>query len=186
MEISSIISKKDLIDYLNLGNQVKYLYFWGHQQSKNNLVGKSSLSQWYEATFKLDNIEYKTAEHYMMAEKARLFNDQEILTQIISAFNPGEAKKLGRLVRGFDQEIWSQHRSQIVIRGNLAKFEQNEALGKFLVSTGKHILVEASPKDRIWGIGIDENNLDVANPYRWKGQNLLGFALVEVRNILRG
>lgn len=74
MKSSSIGQKQDLIDYLNLGNKVKYLYFWGHQPSKNGLVGKSCFSQWYEASFKLDDIEYQTAEHFMMAEKARLFN----------------------------------------------------------------------------------------------------------------
>ena len=179
-----IRTRLDLIDRINHGDRVKYLFFWGHQPNPDGEVGKSCFSQWYESSFELDGVKYPTAEHYMMAEKARLFNDDEILSQIRAAEHPGEAKKLGRLVKGFTQEIWLEHRFDIVIRGNVGKFEQNPALKEFLINTGKRILVEASPRDRIWGIGIGKDNPDAENPYKWRGENLLGFALMEVRNVL--
>ncbi len=181
----NIRTKQDLINYLNFGNRVKYLFFWGHQQQSDNAVTKSCFSQWYESPFELDGIKYPTAEHYMMAEKARLFKDKSALAKIVAATHPGEAKKLGRQVTGFKQEIWLEHRLAIVVRGNLGKFSQNPALQEFLLNTKERILVEASPRDRIWGIGLGENNPDALNPYQWRGENLLGFALMEVRNQLK-
>jgi ribA/ribD-fused uncharacterized protein len=186
MDISNIINQQQLIDYINLGNRVKYLYFWGHRQNQDGSVSKSCLSQWYVAPFQLDNIEYPTAEHYMMAEKARLFGDRQILAKIIAAASPGEAKKLGRLVNSFNQETWLKHRFSIVVRGNLGKFEQNQTVREFLINTNQRILVEASPRDRIWGIGLEQNHPQAANPHQWQGLNLLGFALMAVRNILQG
>ena len=184
MDVYNISDRRELINYLNLGDRVKYLYFWGHQP-KDGSVDKSCFSQWYQSSFELDNIKYATAEHYMMAEKARLFNDSEILAKILAASHPGEAKKLGRSILGFDESIWLKHRRAIVVRGNVCKFEQNEALKEFLVNTGDRILVEASPRDKIWGIGLEQNHPDAANPNKWRGLNLLGFSLMEVRNILR-
>lgn len=186
MDISSVSNQQQLIDYINLGNRAKYLYFWGHRQNQAGTVSKSCLSQWYEAPFQLDKVEYPTAEHYMMAEKARLFGDRQTLTKIIAAASPGEAKKLGRLVNNFDQTTWTEHRFAIVVKGNLGKFEQNQALREFLINTNQRILVEASPRDRIWGIGLEQNHPQAANPHQWQGLNLLGFALMAVRNILQG
>ncbi len=182
--INKIRTRQDLIGRINHGDKVKYLFFWGHQPSLDGSIGKSCFSQWYEASFELNGIKYPTAEHYMMAEKARLFKDDDVLAQIIAAEHPGEAKKLGRLVKGFKQEVWFKHRFKIVVKGNAGKFEQNPELKEFLINTGKRILVEASPRDRIWGIGLGQNNPDAANPYKWRGENLLGFALMEARNIL--
>ncbi len=130
---------------MNTGNRVKYLFFWGHKKELN--ISKSCLSQWYDAPFKINNIVYKMAEHYMMSEKALLFCDQEIYQKIIQANHPSEAKKLGRIVKNFDQEIWRNNRSNIVIKGNLAKFSQNTDLKEFLMKTGDRVLVEPSPRD---------------------------------------
>ena len=185
MDIDNIRTKLDLIDSINYGDRPKYLFFWGHQPYKDDSVDKSCLSQWYEASFELDGISYKTAEHYMMAEKARLFNDNQILAKIINSYHPGEAKKLGRQVKNFQEELWLENRIKIVIHGNLGKFSQNKDLQTFLLNTKERILVEASPRDRIWGIGLSSDHPDVENPYRWKGLNLLGFALMEVRRILK-
>ena len=182
--MNKIANKQDLINHLNHGNQVKYLFFWGHQPNQDGSISKSCFSQWYQAPFELNNIQYKTAEHYMMAEKARLFKDEAMLNQIMAAEHPGEAKKLGRLVKGFQQEEWEKHRFKIVIEGNIGKFSQNQELKAFLMNTGKRILVEASPRDRIWGIGLGQNNPEAENPYKWRGLNLLGFALMGVRNAL--
>lgn len=185
MDISSISNQQQLIDYINLGNRAKYLYFWGHRQNPNGFVSKSCLSQWYEASFRLDNVEYLTAEHYMMAEKARLFGDRQTLAKILAAPSPGEAKKLGRLVNNFKQETWLEQRFAIVVRGNLGKFEQNQTLREFLINTNQRILVEASPLDGIWGIGLEQNDHQASDPNQWPGLNLLGFALMAVRNILQ-
>ena len=182
--MNQIKTTLDLIDYINQGNQPKYLCFWGHQPNKDGSIGKSCLSQWYEASFEIDGVKYKTAEHYMMAEKARLFGNDNLLPEILAASHPGEAKKLGRQIKGFNEGTWSEHRLPIVVRGNVSKFSQNKALQEFLLNTGERILVEASPRDRIWGIGLGSNNPDAENPYKWRGLNLLGFALMEVRSIL--
>ncbi len=121
----------------------------------------------------------------MMAEKARLFDDRIMLEKIIQAATPKDAKLLGRSVSGFDAAIWEQHRSTIVIEGNYYKFTQNSALQKFLLATGDRVLVEASPVDRIWGIGLAEADPHASEPGKWAGLNLLGFALMEVRDRLR-
>lgn len=165
------------------GKKIKFIYFWGHK-SKGNDIAKSCFSQWYPAPFILDEVRYASAEHYMMAEKARLFNDIEVRERIITTSNPGSAKALGREVKGFDQNIWEQHRMDIVIRANVAKFSQNEELGKFLISTGNRVLVEASPVDKIWGVGLSEQDNEINNPLLWNGLNLLGFALMKVRSVL--
>ena len=122
----------------------------------------------------------------MMAEKARLFGDQMIRESILNARTPRKAKSLGRKVSGFDENVWSQHRFDIVVAGNRGKFSQNEQLGEFLRCTGSKVLVEASARDRIWGIGMDENNVNVENPRERKGLNLLGFAVMEVRERVFG
>lgn len=177
--------RDDLIVHLALGNVVKYLFFWGHQQPKDGSIDKSCLSQWYDSGFEIDGVFYATAEHYMMAEKARLFGDVENMEKIINSGHPHQAKKLGRLVNGYDDKLWHKHRSEIVIRGNVAKFSQHEGLTQFLLNTKDRILVEASPRDRIWGIGMGKSNPDAANPSRWRGLNLLGFALIAVREHIR-
>ncbi|GAB7532172.1 hypothetical protein PS3A_45870 [Pseudomonas sp. 3A(2025)] len=118
----------------------------------------------------------------MMAEKAALFDDQEIRAQVLHAPTPDAAKALGRNVRGFNEKVWLQHRYDIVVRANLAKFSQNPELNEYLLQTGTSVIVEASPVDSVWGIGLAQDNADVNNPNLWKGLNLLGFALMQVRD----
>jgi ribA/ribD-fused uncharacterized protein len=178
-----IRNKEELLGFVESGNKVTYLFFWGHRKPKNGLT-QSCLSQWYESGFEIDGITYPTAEHYMMAKKAKLFNDLDTHRKIIGASHPGQAKKYGRNVRGFDERTWGDQRFEIVVRGNLAKFSQNKPLGEFLLKTGNRILVEASPVDRVWGIGMAADNPDIENPGQWKGLNLLGFALMAVRDNL--
>ena len=120
----------------------------------------------------------------MMAEKARLFGDSETRALILGARNPGAAKALGRTVRGFSEDAWREHRFSIVVQANKAKFSQNAALGAFLVHTNDRVLVEASPVDRVWGIGLSRDDERSSNPNLWKGLNLLGFALMQVRESL--
>lgn len=167
------------------GKKLKFLFFWGHQPHPNGEVTSSCFSQWWVAPFTVDGHSYPTAEHWMMAEKARLFQDDEMLEKILLAQSPAQAKKFGRQVRGFDQAAWEGKRLEIVVQGNLHKFNQHPDLKNFLLNTKQRVLVEASPRDTIWGIGLSAKNERAAVPAQWRGKNLLGFALMEVRDLLR-
>lgn len=167
------------------GWRPKYVFFWGHRPARGGGPGPGCLSQWWPARFEVGGISYPTAEHFMMAEKARLFGDREALAKILACGDPGAAKALGRSVRGFDEAVWDRERVAIVVRGNEAKFSQSEPLGGFLAATGERVLVEASPADPIWGIGLASADEAASDPGRWRGLNLLGFALMEVRARLR-
>ena len=175
-------TNEKIIERIESGETLKYLLFWGHQ--KSDRITKSCFSQWYESEFEVNGIKFLTAEHYMMAEKARLFGDLENAEKVMSVENPSKAKSIGREVRNFDRTHWEEHRIGIVKRANFEKFEQNTNLKEFLINTGNRVLVEASPIDRIWGIGLDENHRDVEIPQNWRGTNLLGFTLMDVRDEL--
>jgi ribA/ribD-fused uncharacterized protein len=172
------------LDQLNAalrdGATFDYLCFWGHRATPGK-VGKTCFSQWYPAPFTIEGQRYATAEHWMMAGKARLFGDEAMHAQIVASDDPGKAKALGRKITGFDEALWLAHRYEIVVAGNQAKFEQNPALREFLLATGEYVLVEASPVDPIWGIGLAADDADATRPAQWRGLNLLGFALMEVR-----
>lgn len=176
---------KWLIEKFQAREKLKFLFFWGHQPSKDGSITQSCFSQWWLADFEVNGQTYKTAEHWMMAEKARLFNDLEIIERILQAKTPAEAKKLGRLVKGFDAKIWDDNKFSIVVEGNYQKFSQHNDLKDFLLNTKNRILVEASPVDAIWGIGMAIDNPHIENPLLWKGENLLGYALMEVRDRLK-
>ncbi len=120
----------------------------------------------------------------MMAEKARLFGDVANEQKILAATRPKEQKALGRKVKPFDRGTWEKHRLDIVIRGNLAKFSQNPEMLQVLLDTGDRELVEASPLDEIWGVGMRADNPHIVDKSQWKGLNLLGVALMEVRKRL--
>lgn len=177
---------EELKELVSAGKRPRFLFFWGHTQKRPGTVGAECFSQWYPALFEHDGVRYPTAEHFMMAEKARLFGDEVHEQQIVEAGSPGEAKALGRKVRGFDEKTWVRERYGIVVRGNLAKFSQHPELRAFLLATKNRVIVEASPRDRIWGIGLGASNARAENPLQWRGLNLLGFALMEVRDRLSG
>lgn len=175
-------TREELTLAIQQGWTPKWVFFWGHTPAKDGAISKSCFSQWWEGhPFSLDGVGYRTAEHYMMACKARLFGDQASLARILAARTPGEAKKLGRSVEGFDEEVWLQRGWDIVVAGNVAKFGQHPALRTFLFETGKKVLVETSPADRIWGIGMAAGDPNAEDPGAWQGLNLLGFALMEAR-----
>ena len=174
----------DLQEQVRQGKRFKYLGFWGHTPKQKGVVDKSCFSQWFPAKFEVDGIQYKNAEQFMMAQKAKLFADEEVFQKILQASHPKEVKALGRLVKNYQEELWQQHRFEIVVRANLAKFSQNSELKQFLINTNHRILVEASPVDKIWGIGLAVDDENAEKPLQWKGLNLLGFALMEVRKQL--
>ncbi len=180
-----IDSLEALTREVRAGARVKYLHFWGHRPRQDGRVGANCLSQWWPAAFSVAGVEYATAEHWMMAAKARLFEDPEAEQRAITAPNPALAKKAGRLVRGFDEAVWERERFSIVVEGSVHKFAAHPELREFLLATGDRVLVEASPVDRVWGIGLAADDEAAQDPERWRGLNLLGFALMGARERLR-
>lgn len=177
---------EELIQQVRRGEKVKWLHFWGHRPRADGTLSASCLSQWWPSPFVVDGVRYATAEHWMMAEKARLFGDAEAEAAVLAARTPAQAKKAGRLVRDFEESAWERERFGIVTRGSVHKFGADEALRAFLLGTGSRVLVEASPLDRVWGIGLAADDPRATDPERWRGGNLLGFALMEARERLRG
>jgi ribA/ribD-fused uncharacterized protein len=180
-----VSSVAELSDLVRDGRTPEFLFFWGHRPRRDGSIGPGCLSQWWPAPFTVDGLEFATAEHYMMWAKAMLFGDHGIAGQVLTVEHPNAAKTLGRRIAGFDEQTWQKHRFDIVVAGNLAKFGQHPDLGAFLLGTGERVLVEASPVDRIWGIGLAADDPAAGDPDRWRGPNLLGFALMRVRATLR-
>ena len=145
----------------------------------------SAFSQWTLSPFTVDLVEYNCAEQFMMASKARLFGDDTMLSAILTTKDPREQKRLGRHVRLFDPELWRSECEHIVLHGNLAKFSQNEEMHLALIQTGDRRLAEASPHDALWGIDLSAHDPRASSPGSWCGQNLLGQALENAREILR-
>ncbi|XP_046578082.1 uncharacterized protein LOC124285851 [Haliotis rubra] len=145
---------------------------------------KSPFSQHFLATFTIEGVKFNCAEQYMMYQKAVLFKDEVYKKKIMSTPNPVEQKRLGRKVRKFDKAVWGRNCVQIVERANAAKFSQNQDLKKQLLATRPKLMVECSPRDRLWGIGLGRSNPKAWDTKTWRGKNLLGYALTAVRDRL--
>ncbi|MER5480026.1 NADAR family protein [Streptomyces sp. NPDC002734] len=171
---------------MSSGTRVKFLHFWGHRPQSDGGVGAGCLSQWWPSPFTVDGRRYGTAEHWMMAAKARLFGDAEAENRILEADGPARAKNIGRTVRDFDEAVWERERFGIVVEGSVHKFAAHPELRAFLLGTGDRVLVESSPLDRVWGTGLAARDDGASDPARWRGLNLLGFALMEARERLAG
>jgi hypothetical protein len=143
----------------------------------------SPFSQWFRCSFTVDGNTFNCAEQFMMHGKAVLFADWEVADKILAADHPREHKALGRKVRGFDDKVWKRERETIVMAGNRAKFSQNPELHELLLAA-KGTLVEASPYDKIWGIGLAASDPRAQDRTQWKGQNLLGQILTRLRDEL--
>jgi ribA/ribD-fused uncharacterized protein len=155
----------------------KGVYFWRL---------KCIFSQWHRASFKgPDGALYSNTEQWMMAGKARVFNDTGTLSKIMKTSDPKKIWALGRKVANFDGRTWDKHKRHVVLQGNLLKFSQNREFARAILATGDRVLVEASPWDKIWGIGMNAASACRVPESDWKGLNLLGNALMDVRSILR-
>ncbi|MDR2940628.1 MAG: NADAR family protein [Clostridiales bacterium] len=159
------------------------IFFW--QAGDAAQEPECCFSQWQYSAFQSGTYQYTCAEQYMMAEKARLFEDKEIEQLIMASPNPKQIKALGRKVKNFKEALWLKLRYSIVLNGNYLKFSQNKNMRDILLATGDKVLVEASPLDKIWGIGYSKSNVEASVPQNWRGSNLLGFALMEVRDELK-
>lgn len=141
-------------------------------------------SQWHKSTFTVDGKKYVCAEQYMMAAKARLFGDKDAERMIMATGDPKEQKRLGRQVQGFNEQKWNSAAKDIVYKANYAKFSQHDDLRKLLLATAGTTLVEASPYDTIWGIGLPKDDPRAQTRSQWKGKNWLGEVLTKVRDDL--
>jgi len=153
-----------------------HIYFWN-----------GIFSQWYTTKDQFNDSDrvYQNAEQYMMYHKAILFQDYKIANDIMLTSIPGDIKALGKKIKNFNLNIWNQHKENIVTQGNVLKFSQNETLKNIMFEYKKHILVEASPYDKIWGIGLAPNDDRVLNEKNWDGENLLGKCIMEARKKIK-
>lgn len=153
----------------------EFEFFWGPN---------FPYSQFYACEFTIDDITFNCTEQYMMYNKAMLFEDEEVAEMVLKENDPRQHKKLGRKVKNFDQKTWDANCSAIVERGNKAKFSQNEELKATILETHPKTIVETSPHDKIWGIGLHKNDPLAWDRSTWKGLNLLGQALTKIRDEL--
>lgn len=144
------------------------------------------LSNWYVSEFKIDSIKFSSMEQYMMYKKAIVFNDNKIAKEILETTDVSKIKALGRKVSNYDDTYWNGVRQIIIYKGLLEKFSQNEDLKERLLNTGNDILAECAVQDKIWGIGLSMKDVNRWDMEKWRGENLLGFALMMVREELRG
>lgn len=141
-------------------------------------------SQWAKSQFTIDSVTYNCCEQFMMAEKARIFGDHVAVTNILATNNPAKQKALGRKVTSFNEDVWNSVCRGIVYRANLAKYEQNAEFRDLLMATKRRVIVETSPRDRIWGIGLHQDDPRAQHPAQWRGRNWLGVAIMQVRDEL--
>jgi ribA/ribD-fused uncharacterized protein len=176
MDTNYIRSNEQLSKYIEENGNPLFVFFYG-----------GVYSQWYNSPFTVDGKKFLTAEHWMMFKKAETFKDDDIVKKIFTVEHPAEVKKLGRLVKNFDADKWAEVAFEYVVQGNVHKFSQNPEIRKLLEKNDGRVLVEASPTDRIWGIGVSEWDAKNAIPVKeWKGTNLLGYAIMEARARLKG
>lgn len=161
------------------GQEVDAVFF--HLPSEPN----GYLSNWYSSPFDLDGIHFTSAEQYIMYKKCVLFGDQISADAILATDDTSVQQKIGRKAKGYNEDVWAGMRQLIAVRGLLAKFSQNEDLKQKLLETGDAWLVECAHSDTIWACGIRLNEDERFDTSKWRGQNLLGFALMEARSILR-
>lgn len=181
-----MINQKYDCQWAQAQNNPELVFFWKEREKWGEF------SQFFQANFRafplfgsVGHQLFKHNEQWMMANKALLFGDVDAFNQIMSTRRPKECQDIGRTVKNFDQTVWDAEKYNIVLQGNLYKFKQNWKESDILLSTGNKILVEASPYDKVWGVYMDQYHPDVCNPLLWRGENLLGFVLMQVRDMLQ-
>jgi ribA/ribD-fused uncharacterized protein len=143
------------------------------------------LSNWYLSDFSVDGVSFSSMEQYMMYQKAVVFKDKDIASKILKTDDVERIKEYGRQVSNYNDTVWNGVRQIVIYKGLLEKFKQNEKLKKALLDTGDDILAECAVSDKVWGIGLSMKDSNKNDIKAWRGQNLLGFALMLVRDELR-
>ncbi|SAK83422.1 Swarming motility protein YbiA [Caballeronia arationis] len=143
------------------------------------------LSHWHRCEFTYMSLTFNHVEKFMMYAKANMFKDIETRDRILKTDTPMACKKLGRQVKGFDPAVWDKYKYRIILVGNREKYKQNPGLGRFLLDTDPNILVEGNPYDRIYGVGLHKDDPAIGDPANWRGENLCGRAIMEVREELK-
>jgi ribA/ribD-fused uncharacterized protein len=180
-----IRDRETLVGAWNEGQRFEFLMFWGRKGHDTSKIGPYVFSQWHFSDFEIAGQVYPTAEHFMMSQKALAMDDFDTLAKILECAGPDEAKALGRQVSPWVQEKWDEVKFEAVVQANVAKFSQDPELKEYILGTGDMVLVEASPEDKIWGIGLRREDKEASDPNKWRGRNLLGFALMEARHRIR-
>jgi ribA/ribD-fused uncharacterized protein len=176
---------QELIAAERAGVPLDLLRFHGSRPNKlDGALGLGCLHQEWAQPFTVDDVVYHTAEHYYLSHKAQLFGDRAARDAILATPHVPVAKHIASRIRGFDDEIWRAAQYTVVVAGNLAKFTALPELGAFLLATGEQVIVYANPADRVLSIGLSRRDPAVLTPSAWRGQNLLGFALTDVRSML--
>ena len=173
-----------IITYAESKQPLDFLLFYGGHNKKG--MGPHVFSQWYISPFRDEfGTIFASAEHYMMYQKAKLFEDETSAQKILDAATPRDSKFLGREVKNFDKRMWYRWCRSFVLKGSWLKFTSDEELAKYILNTGNDVLVECSPTDTIWGIGKPIEHEDCLDPVRWNGLNWLGFSLMYARTCIR-
>lgn len=152
----------------------KYFFFWKHR-----------LSQWHIVEFTVMGVTYNCCEQYMMTQKAILMKDSESAKVILEEKNPAMHQKLGRKIKNFDQKLWDKNKYTIVLTGNLARFTQSQKCRELLLATGDKEICESSPYDLVWGCGLSQEDPRILDKNNWRGENLLGMILTQVREVIK-
>lgn len=179
LQIASVIDRKSTFDKLKISDREVDAVFFHLPQEPYGF-----LSNWYMSPFDLDNIHYSSMEQYIMYQKCILFGDQNTAPKVLLTDDPSEQQKLGKLCSGYINSIWAGARQAIAMRGLLAKFSQSYDMREQLFNTNDAYLVECAHSDKIWACGIRLNESERFDATKWTGQNILGFALMEVRRML--
>lgn len=160
-----------------------FVFFW-KPLDKGGKAGAHVLTSWHLAPFKVNRVTYSCLEQYIMAQKALLFEDDAVYRKSLKKMHPKEYRDLEGELEHFDEGLWEKMKVDLVLQGNLAKFSQNKVLREYLQHTKDKIIVKSSPYDKIWGIGLAKDHENALKPELWQGENLLGFVLMEVRDLL--
>ena len=188
--MTSSIKIRDIYDYDTLlkyssVNEISMIFFWKNFCKGGVSIDKSCLSQWYYSPFTDNGVKYLTSEHFMIGKKALLFNDKATFDKVLKTIQPCDVKVLGKKIKDCDEDIWCEKCFNIIVHGNYHKFNQNHKLKEWLSKTGEKVLVQASPMDSLLGIGLSEEDSRSLTVKEWRGKNLLGFALMKVREMIK-
>lgn len=171
-----VVERQQFIaQHTNGKEKLEFVFFWG-----------GHYSQWAASPFYHDGNYFPTAEHFMMYHKCMAFKDTQRAQMVLDLEGPDQVKAVGRQIEAYTDAVWDAIRFDIVVMGNVLKFSQNPDFFEVMRNDCEKCIVEASPYDRIWGIGRSETDPNLDDVDEWDGLNLLGYAIMEARERLLG